>query len=58
MIGDSSTDGFAAKAAGIPFFLMSYGYLDSRISEVPVAARLDRAFELPAALERLFSRAS
>ena len=58
MVGDSSTDGFAAKAAGIPFFLMSYGYLDSRISEVPVAARLDRAFELPAALERLFSRAS
>ena len=58
MIGDSSTDGFAAQSARIPFVLMSYGYLDDRLNEVDCAYTLSSARDLPAALEGLFSRAS
>lgn len=55
MIGDSSTDGFAAQSARIPFVLMAYGYLDDRLNEVDCAFTLSSATDLPAALEALFS---
>ncbi len=35
MIGDSETDGNAAKAAGIPFILLEDGYTEKNISEIP-----------------------
>lgn len=58
MIGDSSTDGFAAQSAEIPFVLMTYGYLDDKLNEVECAYRLHTAKDLPAALEDIFSQAS
>ena len=35
MIGDSETDGNAAKAAGIPFILLQDGYTDKNVNEIP-----------------------
>ena len=35
MIGDSETDGNAAKAAGIPFILLEDGYTERSINEIP-----------------------
>ena len=35
MIGDSETDGNAAKAAGIPFILLEDGYTEKNINEIP-----------------------
>tara|TARA_Y100000052_G_scaffold27585_1_gene36906 strand:- start:28861 stop:29544 length:684 start_codon:yes stop_codon:yes gene_type:complete len=55
MIGDSSTDGFAAQASGVPFILMTYGYLDDRLDEVNCAYRLSSAKELIVTLEDHFS---
>ena len=35
MIGDSETDGNAAKAAGVPFILLEDGYTEKNINEIP-----------------------
>ena len=35
MIGDSETDGNAAKAAGIPFILLQDGYTEKNVNEIP-----------------------
>ena len=35
MIGDSETDGNAAKAADIPFVLLEDGYTEKNINEIP-----------------------
>ena len=35
MIGDSESDGNAAKAAGIPFILLEDGYTERSINEIP-----------------------
>ena len=35
MIGDSETDGNAAKAAGIPFILLEDGYTEKNVNEIP-----------------------
>jgi phosphoglycolate phosphatase len=53
MIGDSENDAAAAHAAGLPLFLMRYGY--ARIDPAKLGADLvlDRFDELPAALDRL-----
>lgn len=58
MVGDSSTDGFAAQASGVPFILMTYGYLDNRLNEVDCAYRLGSARDLIGALEMSFSQPS
>ena len=34
MIGDSETDGNAAKAAGIPFILLEDGYTEKNVNEI------------------------
>lgn len=55
MIGDSSSDGLSAKAAGIPFILMTYGYPDDKVSGLTPAASLSSAKDLPAAIQWCFS---
>ena len=35
MIGDSESDGNAAKAAGIPFILLEGGYTEKNVNEIP-----------------------
>ncbi len=35
MIGDSESDGNAAKAAGIPFILLKGGYTEKNVNEIP-----------------------
>ena len=35
MIGDSESDGNAAKAAGIPFILLEDGYTEKHVNEIP-----------------------
>ena len=35
MIGDSETDGDAAKSAGIPFVLLENGYTEKKTNEIP-----------------------
>tara|TARA_B100000965_G_C19319346_1_gene638003 strand:+ start:13 stop:702 length:690 start_codon:yes stop_codon:yes gene_type:complete len=35
MIGDSESDGNAAKAAGIPFILLEDGYTEKKVNEIP-----------------------
>jgi phosphoglycolate phosphatase len=48
MIGDSSNDAAAARAAGCPVVLMSYGYNHGEpVSSVDADAVLDRLDELP-----------
>ncbi len=55
MIGDSSTDGFAAQAAGMPFIFMTYGYPDDKTSELKPFKSLGSAEDLPAAIHECFS---
>lgn len=51
MIGDSSNDAAAARAAGCPVVLVTYGYNHGRpVTEVPAAAYLDRLDRLGAVL--------
>ena len=50
MIGDSEIDAAAARAAGIPAFLMSYGYARIALGELGAQRVLDRFDELPQAL--------
>lgn len=51
MIGDSSNDAMAARAAGCPVVLMSHGYNHGRpVSEVDADACFDRLSDLAAAL--------
>jgi phosphoglycolate phosphatase len=49
MIGDSRNDAQAAKAAGCPVVLVTYGYNHGEpVREVPALAYIDRLDELPA----------
>ena len=49
-VGDSSADSGAARAAGIPFILCRFGYLDLPPAELRADAEIDAWHELPAAL--------
>lgn len=50
MIGDSSNDAAAARAAGCPVVLVSYGYNHGQpVREVPAQAHVDRLDEVPLA---------
>ncbi|TAJ33186.1 MAG: HAD family hydrolase [Reyranella sp.] len=53
MIGDSTHDAEAARAAGIPSVLVSWGYTSKPASELGADAVIDRFDALPAALEKL-----
>lgn len=55
MIGDSSSDGLSAAAAGIPFILMTYGYPDEQVGILKPEFVLDNAGKLPEAIHTLFS---
>ena len=53
MVGDSSNDAQAARAAGCPVVLVSYGYNHGEpIRNVPADAYIDRLDELPLGLTR------
>lgn len=55
MVGDSSTDVGAARAAGAPIVLVSFGYLDAPAEELGADAIVDRFSELPDAAQRLIA---
>ena len=52
-IGDSEIDDAAARDAGIPMILVSYGYPRGRLADMEAAATIDEFQTLPAALARL-----
>jgi phosphoglycolate phosphatase len=54
MVGDSATDVAAARAAGVPVVVVSYGYSPVPARELGGDAVIDDFAELPAALARLF----
>jgi phosphoglycolate phosphatase len=53
MIGDNENDAAAARAAGVPFVMMRYGYARVDPDSLAADALLDRFSELPRALDRL-----
>ena len=53
MVGDSEVDAEAARAAGIPFVLMTYGYRRGPVEMIRCLAALTRFDALPVLLERL-----
>lgn len=55
MVGDASTDAGAARAAGAPLVLVSFGYTDVPAAELAPDALIDHFDELPAACMRLLA---
>jgi phosphoglycolate phosphatase len=53
MVGDSVADAGAARAAGVPLILVSFGYTPVPASELAADALIDHFSELPAACARL-----
>jgi len=53
MVGDSANDVAAARAAGLPVVLVSFGYTVTPAAELGADALIDRLVDLPAALARL-----
>ena len=53
LVGDSITDAETARAAGIPFVAVSFGFSDRPVSELGGDAVIDDYAELIGALERL-----
>lgn len=53
LVGDSITDADTAKAAGLPFVAVSFGFSDRPASELGADAVIDDYAELIPALERL-----
>ncbi|MFI4936510.1 MAG: HAD hydrolase-like protein [Caulobacterales bacterium] len=56
MVGDSKTDLDAARAAGAPIALVSFGYTEIPASELGADALIGHFDELPAAARRLLAR--
>jgi phosphoglycolate phosphatase len=50
-VGDSEVDAAAARAAGLPFFLVTFGYAMGDIDDIACQARLESLAALPAALQ-------
>ena len=46
MVGDSEVDAATARAAGVPFALMTYGYRRGAAADIPCRAALDRFSQL------------
>jgi phosphoglycolate phosphatase len=57
MVGDSASDANAAKNAGLPVVLVSFGYTDTPVEELHRDALIDRFVDLPAEARRLLLRA-
>lgn len=55
MVGDAATDAGAARAAGVPLILMSYGYTDIPAAELEPDVLLDRFEDVPEAVLRLLA---
>jgi phosphoglycolate phosphatase len=55
LVGDSSTDAKAARAANIPFVLMTYGYPDGDLTKLDPIAILSSAETLPAVLSEVLT---
>lgn len=53
MVGDSATDRDAARAAGVPFVGVSFGYTETPMAELGPDILIDEFSELPAAVARL-----
>jgi phosphoglycolate phosphatase len=53
MVGDSENDLLAARAAGLPCILVSFGYTPIPARELGADLVIDRMDELPAALAAL-----
>lgn len=56
MVGDSQTDRDAARAAGVPVVLVSFGYTEVPAAELAPDALIDRFDQLPAAARGLLAR--
>jgi len=56
MVGDSATDVAAARAAGVPVVVVSYGYSPVPARELGGGVVIEAFSELPAALRRLFGK--
>jgi phosphoglycolate phosphatase len=57
MVGDSSTDVGAAKNAGVPVIVMSFGYTVTPPHELGGDVVIDHFDEIDAAIERLIEAA-
>ena len=55
MVGDSASDAGAARAAGVPLVLVSFGYTDTPVRELGADVLIDHFDDLPAACRRLLS---
>jgi phosphoglycolate phosphatase len=56
MVGDSASDARAARNAGVPLVLVSFGYTDVPAKDLEPDVLIDSFTELPEACERLLSR--
>jgi phosphoglycolate phosphatase len=53
MVGDAATDAGAARAAGAPLILVSFGYTEIPVRDLAPDILIDRYDELPDACARL-----
>lgn len=53
MVGDGETDAQAARAAGFPVILLTYGYAHIPFEEIKPDILIDQFSDLPAVLEKL-----
>jgi phosphoglycolate phosphatase len=56
LVGDSITDADTARAAGVPFVEVSFGFSDRPLGQLGADAVVDRFSDLADALERLAAR--
>ncbi|MER9595749.1 HAD-IA family hydrolase [Mesorhizobium sp. M0244] len=57
MVGDSSADVAAARAAGIPVILLRGGYIQIPVEELGADLVCDSLLDLPSAMQRLHDAA-
>lgn len=55
LVGDSATDAGAARAAGVPLILVSFGYTETPAADLGADALLDHFHQLPEACARLLA---
>jgi phosphoglycolate phosphatase len=56
LVGDSITDADTARAAGVPFVAVSFGFPDRPVEQLGADVVIDRFSDLAGALERLAAR--
>jgi phosphoglycolate phosphatase len=55
MVGDTSADAEAARAAHVPFIAVSFGYTEGSVADLAADAVIDSFNELPTVVRRLLS---